>query len=352
MKRTVRRLISAVTLGISLALGGGVTPLQAQQDPLLNPAHPERHVVVRGDTLWDIAARFLADPWLWPEVWYVNPQIANPHLIYPGDVISLAYIDGRPRLVMERGGVRKLSPQVRRQTLEQAIPTIPMEVIRPFLLEAQVVASDAELEAAPYVVEVADEHLLAGGGDRLYVRHLQSATDTPLGVYERGQLYLDGVTGEVLGREAIFNAAARVQRAGDPGTAVITRVRQESAVGDRLLPLPDQDWKPFYVPRAPQGAIDGRIIGLPGGVDQVGRYQVVVVDRGAADGLEPGHVLAVHQAGKWIPDPVSADPNDRVRLPDEEAGLAMVFRSFERVSYALLLEATRPIQVADRVSAP
>lgn len=314
----------------------------------LNPAHPDRYVVKRGDTLWDIAERFLRDPWLWPEVWHINPQIENPHLIYPGDVISLVYVDGKPRLVLQRGRPTvKLSPQARPQPLDEAIPTIPLDVIGPFLSRPRVLEEPA-YERAPYIVSSADEHLIAGAGDRVYVRGLSRGPGRYT-VLRRGELYRDPDTGEVLGLEAVHVADARLQRPGDPAVLVLVSSSREAIVGDRVLPVEEGRYTDRFLPRAPKHRVDGRIISVLDGVSRIGQYQVVVLNRGRREGVEPGHVLAVYQTGEVIEDPVRGG---KVKLPDERAGIVMVFRTFDKVSYALVMRATRSIRVLDRVRNP
>ena len=337
------------TLAAVLAAALVALAAHAAQEVALNPEHPDRYVVKRGDTLWDIAARFLRDPWLWPEIWYVNPQIENPHLIYPGDVISLAYIDGKPRLVLERGRrTVKLSPRVRELPLDEAIPTIPLDAIRPFLSRPRVLG-EGEFEAAPYVVASADEHLIAASGMRVYARGVDRGRGARYAVLRRGEVYRDPDTGEVLGLEAIHVADAEVQRGGDPAVLVLRRSSRETLPGDRLFPVGEDRYTDNFLPRAPERQVQGRIISVFDGVSRIGQYQVVVLNRGARDGMEPGHVLAVYRAGETIRDPVR---KEKVTLPDERAGIVMVFRTFDRVSYALVMSATRAIRVLDRVRNP
>lgn len=334
----------------------GATPAVARSaaadsEIALNPAHPDEYTVVKGDTLWDISGRFLSKPWYWPEVWYANPQIKNPHLIYPGDVISLVYVNGRPQLRLRRGGTDKLSPEIRSEPLDTAIPTIPIDAIQQFLNHSRVVSQQA-LDAAPYLVESADEHLITGAGDRIYVRRIAAPTPTHYGVYQQGKPYRDPDTGEALGVEALYVGDATLQRFGDPSTFLLAHSTREAVIGDRLLPLDDDEIQRNFVPHAPKTAVNGRIISVVDGVTQIGQHQVVVLNRGARDGMEVGHVLAIFQAGATVTDKVSGKRGDTVTLPDERAGILMVFRTFDRVSYALVMSATRPIHVLDKVSNP
>lgn len=335
-------------IGLVLALCVG---LAVAATPELRPDHPDSYEVVKGDTLWDISGKFLRYPWFWPEIWQVNPQIANPHLIYPGDVLTLVYVDGKPQLMLQRGGTVKLSPRIRTSPLEDAIPTIPMETIRPFLVGAQVVSQE-EIDAAPYIVASVGEHIIAGAGDRVYVRKVEDDTQTRFNIFRPGGPYIDPQTQEVLGYEAIHVGQADLQRTGDPATLMLATTTREAIDGDRLLPIPEEPVRPYFMPRVPEQEVEGQIISVYDGVTQIGQYHTVVINRGIRDGLEPGHVLAVYQAGNVIEDPVTPDPRDTVQLPDERAGVAMVYRTFDRVSLALIMRATQAIHVLDKVRNP
>ena len=318
----------------------------------LNPNHPDNYVVVKGDTLWDISGRFLSEPWLWPEVWQVNPQIANPHLIYPGDVISLIYVDGKPQLRVNRGHQTiKLSPSAREERLDRAIPTIPIDAIKQFLSQPLVV-SEGELESAPYVVESADEHLVAGAGNRVYVRGITDTTSSRYNLYRPGDKLIDPDTQEMLGIQAIYLGESTVQKFGEPATLLLERTTREIGIGDRLKAIGQDEIHASFLPHPPATDIKGRILGVLDGVSQIGRYQIVAVNRGTREGMEVGHVLRIQQAGQEIKDKVTPAPNDMVTLPDEDAGLVMLFRTFEKVSYGLVMEATRPIHVHDYITTP
>jgi hypothetical protein len=319
----------------------------------LNPSHPDRYVVVKGDTLWDISERFLRDPWLWPEVWDINPQIANPHLIYPGDMISLVYTDGKPRLRLERGGrpTVKLSPTAREERIDRAIPTIPIDAIKQFLTQPLVV-EQGDLESAPYVVESADEHLVVGAGDRIYVRGITDTSQGRYGLYHHGDKLIDPDSKELLGVQAIYLGDATVQRFGDPATLSVDRSTREIGIGDRLKPVSADEIHASFLPHAPASDTKGRIIAVHDGVSQIGRLQIVVVNRGKREGMEVGHVLRIQQAGQEIKDKVTTARNNKVRLPDEDAGLLMLFRIFDKVSYGLVMESTRPIHVLDYITNP
>ena len=309
-------------------------PLALAED-LLRADHPDQYTVVKGDTLWDISGRFLRSPWRWPEIWHVNPQIANPHLIYPGDVLELVYIDGRPQLRLRRGPL-KLSPTVRAEPLEGAIPTIPVDAIGPFLTQHYVLAAN-ELDAAPYIVDFADEHILGGAGQKAYVRAIEQDETLKFEIVRPGGPYKDAETGEILGYEAAYVGTTELQRTGDPATVFINSTAMEAIIGDRLIAAGEEKATANFTPHAPPMPVEGAIISVFNGVSQIGQFNVVALDRGSADGLDPGTVLRVDQRGETIRDVVSPDPRDRVRLPDEEAGLLMVFRTFDRVSFGCSL---------------
>ena len=325
----------------------------------LNPDHPEHYVVVKGDTLWDISAKFLRDPWLWPEVWHANPQISNPHLIYPGDVISLVYVNGKLQLRLHRGGlppddglpVVKLSPKVHVETLERAITTIPLDAVQQFLNQSGVVGPD-ELSKLPYIVSSAGEHLITGAGDRVYVRAITDPQYSRYQVLRTGQAYIDPITRENLGHESLYIGDGSVQRHGDPATVLLTRTTREAGIGDRLKPVADEPQAVHFLPRGPDGPVDARIIAVMDGVTQIGQYQVVVINRGQREGMMPGHVLGIYKWGEAVRDLVTPDPKDTVKLPDERAGVLMVFRTFEKVSYALVMKAVLPIHLLDAVRNP
>ncbi len=346
MKRVcpfVRQIALALLIGLFVAG-------PAAAEALLRADHPAHYVVKKGDTLWDIAGRFLRSPWRWPEIWYVNPQIANPHLIYPGDRLDLVYIDGKPRLMLSRGPL-KLSPHVRARPWDGAIPTIPIGDIAPFLSRPYVL-NPGEMDSAPYIVSFGNDHLIGGSGIRAYVRSLDHAGGK-YHVVRPGALYKDADTGEVLGQEALYIGTVEAMRAGDPATVFFNSSDREAIIGDRLVPVGEDEttWTNF-MPHHPKQEITGSIIAVHGGVAQIGQYNVVVLDRGRLDGLEPGHVLRIDQRGEEIRDVVTPDSRDTVKLPDEEAGLLMVFRTFDRVSFGLVLDAIRPIHVLDRVRKP
>jgi hypothetical protein len=320
----------------------------------LHPEAPQSHRVVAGETLWDIAARFLRDPWRWPEVWRTNPQLEDPHLIFPGDRITLSYHAERgPSLELQRELPRyPISPQIRVRELEKVIPTLALDAIQPFLLHSQVVDREA-LEKAPYVVAGTEERLVLGVGDEVYVRGFSAPTSIPYGIYRSGEAYRDPDSPKrILGYEALFIAAASVRQFGDPAIVRIQNPTREVLVGDRLLPVREREFEYHFFPHAPSLPVEGKIIAVVDGVSQIGQHQVVVLNLGAEEGIARGSVLGVYQAGREVHDPISRRSRDKVRLPDERAGVAMIFHVFEHMSYALIMRAERAIHVYDLVRNP
>lgn len=328
----------------------------------LNPRHPDSHTVVKGDTLWDISSRFLRDPWRWPDVWGNNPQIQNPHLIYPGDVIRLTYHNGEPRLVVDRpgqpdrkvpGNVIRLSPQARPSSLALAtIPPIPPEAIQPFL-DHSVVISERDLEIAPYIAAMEEGRLIAGTGNNIFVRDMMPASTNRFMIFRAGKPYISPDNeNEILGYEATYVGEADLTTKGDPSKFKIITSSREALIGDKLTPMTSKFGNLSFVPHAPKVGIEGKIISVVDGVSRIGQYMTVVIDKGELDGMETGHVLAVDQTGATVRDPFKADKDNMVKLPDERAGLIMVYRTFERVSYALVMIADRDLRLNDAVHTP
>lgn len=314
----------------------------------LRSDHPEQYTVVKGDTLWDISSRFLQSPWLWPEIWQANPDILNPHLIYPGDVVRLVYIDGQPRLVVDRNQVIKLSPKARPEPLAGAIPTLPYNVIAPYLTGNQFVAP-GELEAAPYVLAQQDSKILSTDGDVAYARGEAIFGLDDYGVFRQGKTFIEPDTGAVLGVEAVLVGHAAVQdRTGELTRVALRQSTREIRAGDRLLPMPALPTADF-VPSPPPQGVEGQILAVIDGVEQVGQYDIVVVDLGSADAVLPGQVVSINREGQRVNDPVSGEV---IQLPDERSGLAMVFRVFDQLSYALVLQAERAMTIGDSIRQP
>ncbi|EDM48474.1 LysM peptidoglycan-binding domain-containing protein [Marinobacter algicola] len=320
----------------------------AHAAPELRSDHPERYTVVKGDTLWDISARFLNNPWYWPEIWHVNPQVANPHLIYPGDELALVYIDGKPRVTkVSSDRVVKLSPKVRSEPIDTPIPAIPLDAISSFLTETRIVDVE-ELNGAPYVLEGEDGRIITGAGDRIYARGEKPADN--VGVFRRSKEFRDPETGEFLGLEA--RSIARGEVIAENKDVLTLRLKQsneEVRIGDRLLVGEERRITTSFVPSSPDSDIEAQMISVDGGVSQIGQFDVVAINRGEREGLKPGNVMAVLKSGNLVRDPIT---NETIELPSERAGLMMVFQTYEKMSYGLILQATRPLSVGDKVTNP
>ena len=397
----MKRRIFALALGICTALAAFA------QDVELQPDHPSRYVVERGDTLWDISATFLRSPWLWPEIWQANPQIDNPHLIYPGDVISLVYVDGQPRLRLDRSGIPtvRLSPQARVVSGGTGISPVPLSAIRPFL-EDRSILDESAIAAMPYVVAMEEEHTTSVAGGLLYVRGLDATPGDEYAVLRPTSVFrevpagrkkplepratewdaTDGISVadyismayentvrrrynskvQTLGYEVVQVATAEVSAVGDPSTLFVTSSVNEVQEGDLLMPLFNNEYDLEFFPHAPEEVPENaKVMGLSKTTYAAGRNQVVVINKGRQDGIENGHVFAAHTPGPTVRDRVKYPKDDvrtyfsrerrrnaRVTLPDEYAGLIMVFRTFDRVSYALVMRSTAPIRAMDNLTAP
>ena len=397
----MRQLV--VSLALLLA-----TPALADSLELQDNA-PDQYVVVKGDTLWDISGRFLKDPWRWPQIWNMNrEEIKNPHWIYPGDRVVLDRSGKEPRLSLVKGddnGMRtvKLSPGVRATDIgDEAVPAIPIRAIHPFLSQPRVVPKGA-LDDAPFILGTNLERVVLGSGDDAFATGGKAGI-TRWNVLRPGKALKDPETGEVLGYEVEYLGDARTLVEGAPQKIRITQSAQEILPKDKLVEASDSTTFE-YLPRAPENRISGRIISAYGGLSDSGRYQTVVINRGSNDGLEPGHVLSVFREGKavnltrdekdrmtWVNEKTSGIPNggawlyndvrclkenskvtydqtaevrntfrntclgnssDRaVKLPDTRSGLVMVYRVYDRVSYALIMQSDGPVYLLDSVKTP
>ena len=327
-----------------------LSSIVAAQTIEVNPDHPDRYTVVKGDTLWDISGMFLRDPWRWPQIWKHNPEIENPHLIYPGDVIYLTYQDGKPVLNLDRGDrTVKLSPQIHKTPNIQAIPAIPLDVIRPFLSRSRVVSQN-DLESAGYILVNKEGRLIAGIGDVIYARNLMLEEVSEYMIFRPGQAYYDPDDPErLLGYQATYVATASLIEAADPSTLRIVDSRLEVLEGDRLLPIASDSLPSEFIPHAPEEFFEGYIIGLLNGIARIGQYQVVVLSLGEVDGVKPGDTLEVWQRGEIVEDRIS---DEEVQLPDNKAGVAMIFRVFDGTSYALIMNAYNEMFLLDKVMSP
>jgi hypothetical protein len=368
---------SITTLVFFLACG--VASAQAPSAPLaLKPDAPDRYVIVPGDTLWGISTRYTDSPWRWPELWSMNrDQIQNPHLIYPGMVLLLdrargtLSIEGAPSTGARitggpgaggpgaggpAGSASKLSPRVRAESLaKQAIPSIPPSAIEPFLSRPLVIEPDG-LEKAPTIVATEKDRVILSAGNSAYVRGITDATEATWYVYRRGDPLVDPDTNRTLGYEAIYLGTAQLTRPGDPATILLTSAVQEVNAGDKLVAAGRAETL-SYAPRAPGVQLSGRVMkiyGTVGRVGEAGPLQIVSINRGRADGIETGHVLALYSLGGTVRDTTKArNASDAlIKLPDERAGLSFVFRVFDRVSYALVMHVTRPVSPLDVVRTP
>ncbi len=358
MRNFLLGLVVAVTLGSAIPV--------AADELILKPGHPERYIVKTGDTLWDIASMFLTDAWLWPEIWHVNAEIENPHLIYPGDVIVLSFESGKPVVSVQRNNAvrqvvkvspgrspenstEKARPKIRITPLSSAIDAIPLDAVSSLLTTGRIVEQHT-LDAAPYILSGKAERLLFGPGDSFYARGDWEGDTAVYGVFRPGTIYQDPETDEVLGFEAREVGLARVRKRDDDlYTMEVVSVKQDIRIGDRLLPTEERRVESTFYPAAPDGDIRGEIMTVMGGVTQVGRNDAVAVNRGLKDGLKVGTILAIHKRGNIVRDEKS---RERVQLPIERAGILMVFRLFEGMSYGLVLETEEPLRVGDIVTQP
>ncbi len=340
MKKTILGFLAAATLSANMVA----------EEPMLRDDVPDTHTVVKGDTLWDISGTFLKNPWMWPEIWHVNAQIENPHLIYPGDVVRLVYFKGQPRLELDTSGrIYKMTPEARVLSAGEAIETIPLDKINSWLSRSRVVG-EKDLEQAPYILAGGDDHLIVGADDIAYARGNIQDKFSVYGIYRAGQVFKDPETKEFLGLQALDIGSAEVREVdADISTMLVTRTTEEVRAGDRLLRQEERSIESTFYPSAPVGDVEGLILAVEGGLSQVGKMDVVVINRGAREGIVPGNVMSVHKRGKRIRDRVSGQ---RVTLPDEQAGLLMVFRVFEKVSFGLVLEASKGLSVNDKVRNP
>lgn len=319
---------------------------------------PERHVVVRGDTLWGISSAFLKDPFRWPEVWRFNKQdIKNPHLLYPGQIVVLDRSGPVPRLkvldsVSLSGEVTtdKLSPRTYEEAIARAIPSISQQAIEPFLSQPLIMEPDG-LDAAPRIVATAEDRVIVGAGDKAYVSGITEQAKT-WNVFRPAKPLKDPITDEIIAYEAVFLGTAEVVREGEPATINILTSKQEISLGDRLKPAPPPTLV-SYMPHSPTDTVDAQVLAVYGGVKEAGRNAIISINKGSNDGIDIGTVLGVFRAGK---DKSYEDQNDgrefSFRMPDERYGLIFVFRVFDRISYALIMNVTRPVIVGDMVRNP
>jgi hypothetical protein len=358
----------SITALLALALAGAGLLALAQGDLEVKETAPDRYVVQRGDTLWGIASKFLSDQWRWPEIWRMNQeQIRNPHNIFPGDILVLDRSVSPPQLrLSDAGGDRgeaggpaggvKLQSRIYAQPLAaEAIPTIPPRAIEPFLTQPLII-EEGGLDKAPRIIATEENRVNVGAGNVAYVSGFGRSDALVWQVYRAGRPLVDPDNQRSLGVEAVFLGTARVRRNGEPATIEIVNSKKEISAGDRLIPAPPPTI-PQYAPHAPSSAVSGRIIGLYDALatSMGGRDSIISINRGRRDGLEVGHVLAVYR-NVVIYDQKdylkSRDRSPAIQLPPERYGLVFIFRTFNSVSYALVMESSRPMQGGDIVQNP
>jgi len=343
--------ITGILLALCLVAGQAL----AQSNIRLQEDAPDRYVVQKGDTLWSIASKFLKEPWRWPEIWKLNQdQIKNPNRIYPGNVLVLDRSRTDPSLAL--APTEKLSPRVRVEPLpEEAIPAIRPNSIEPFLTQPLVIEQDG-LEKAPRIVATEESRVHIGPGGIAYVAGAANSKEVNWQIFRPGKPLIDPDTQRTLGYEAIFLGTGRMTRSGDPATLQVVTAKQEIGKGDRLIAT-GRAVINQYLPHAPKVFVQARIISLYGALatSEGGPSSIVALNKGTKDGVEHGHVLALYRTGESAVDPASTlsrDAAPRIKLPDERYGLVLIFRTFDSVSYALVMESSRPVAPGDLLRTP
>ena len=348
---------------------------------IYEPEYPQTYIVQNGDTLWDISSVFLSDPWNWPEIWFKNPQIENPHLIYPGDQLAIIYVGGTKMIQLSRRGeegqqqvtsstngsttrsisvaqdttsikIVKLSPRVRSEPIDASLPSIPTEDLR-HLLAKPILIGKEELDKAAYIISSVDDHLVNSTNDKIYVRKLNTSIGNGrYQIFKPDKALYDPDTGELLGYQSLHAGEAKLLVAGDPATLLITSSVREILRNDKVIPIDNTNFERDYFPQPPYAYLKGRVIALLDAVSQLGRYQTIAINLGQRDGLQTGNLLRINRIGTVVPDSAEPDPFFTVKLPDERIGMALVVRSFEKMSYALIMEAVQPVSLKDYVESP
>jgi hypothetical protein len=365
--------VSLAVAGTGLALWAAVpTPATAQQasghsmSVPLAPNAPDSYVVKKGDTLWDIAGVFLKYPWYWPEIWYVNPQIQNPHWIYPGDVLRLIYVDGKPRITVGTAGEVRLSPQVRVDPLAQAIRTVPYDILMNFVRHPSLL-TDKQVDKGPYVVGFRSGHIVGGSTNEVYVKGLENApAGAEYAIVHPDRQLRDPDNGDLLGYLGIYAATVRVITTTEPkGEERLTHVAvlnsgREIAQGDKVLPVSAKFGDDFVLSAPKNLKLNGQVVAVVDGLAVAGKYQVLAINRGKRDGLEPGNVVAIYERGLDVADFYSRGQDwtrftanyDTVKLPDERSGTLLLFTVNDRMSYGLIVESTQPVRIGDFIKHP
>ena len=314
---------------------------------------PKSYHVSKGDTLWDISNAFLKSPWLWPEIWHANPQIHNPHLIFPGDVVSLVYMDGKPRLTIvsrgDTGRTIKLKPKVRTMPAASAIPAIPLPAIRSYLKQSRVVSNLNELEQAPYVFASRDGRVATVEGQQVFARGFFSAPGSRYEAFREGRSLMDPDSGENLGFIAHKVAELDVNKVhGDLATLTIKDSQRELKPGDRLLEEDGFNFVTTFFPRAPDAPVEGKIVTNLNNAKKTAKFDTVIINRGQRESLRQGDILAIYKYTKVI-DPLK---KELINLPPERVGLLMVYRPYEKISYGIVLSASEDIEAGDSLKSP
>jgi len=342
-KLSVRALL-ALVLTLTVGLSG-----HAQSSSLLTESYPDRYTVVEGDTLWDISGKFLRDPWRWPEVWQGNPQVENPDLIFPGDVLVMTFVNGRPVLKALRRETVKLSPSARATRYENAIPLIDPAAIAPYL-DSPLVTDKKELSKAPYVVDGFNNRLIMGKGDQFYARNIEDDTVERFRIFKPGRHFVDPVTKESLGWEANHLGNARMMKGGDPARLEITTAHEDINIRNRLRPVLVEEALPFFAPTPPSNeAVRGVILDTPNKSAELGALSIIAINLGEREQIKSGNVLRVKSQKIAKKDPLTGE---KYFIPEEEIGLALVFRTFEKVSYAIITNSNRQVTPGDVLVSP
>lgn len=337
------RIISALFLAVMAACALAQETVQLVDNP------PDRHIVVPGDTLWGIAGKFMKEPWRWPEIWRLNKeQIRNPHRIYPGDVVLLDLSSGKPQLKIAKP--IKLQPQVYSEANRKEIPSIPANVIEPFISRPLIVEAEA-LEKSPRIVAGPDSRMILGRGDTGFVVGMTDAQVVKWQIYRPGKALKDPDDGKVLGYESVFLGEAQLVQPGDPATIQITAAKEEIGRGDRLVPAATPSLI-SYAPHKPDSEITGRVASIYGGLISGGKHSIIAINRGSGAGLEIGHVVALFRKEASTAFDASSGKRTTTQLPEQRYALAFIFRTFDQVSYALIMDSSLPVVVGDAVRNP
>lgn len=318
----------------------------------LKEHYPQKYVVKEGDTIYEIAARYLSKPWQWRKIWRDNPHIKNPKRLYPGTVLKLVYHDGKPYLTVSRYGTYKLSPHARPRPAQKAVPPIHLTDIKPFLNRSRVLDSN-ELATAGYVIEYKGQHLRGSQDEQIYVKDLVARGKNTLSysIYRPQGMYLaPNSKNKVIGYKALFVGDAQLIKSGNPSTLELTEITQGIKITDRVIPNEKPAFDLYFEPKAPDSKVYGQIIDVLGGLDQVANDQVIVLDKGKMQKLEAGDVIAIYLHQRFAKDPFNKE--QVVALPKERIGEAMIFRTFRHTAFALVVNAHRSIKIGDSYTNP